>query len=73
MLRKKLPYREGDWLTVPLLDNCYALGLVARMDGKGIYLTTCFIYPMSSYLPKRTLRTFRTMMQYLSNFSVILN
>ncbi len=28
--KKKLPYKEGDWFCVPLKDNGYALGLIAR-------------------------------------------
>lgn len=38
MARKKLPYKEGDWLAVPLRDGGYALGLAARVNGKGIVL-----------------------------------
>lgn len=36
MVVKKLPYREGDWFAVPLRDGGYALGRIARADGKGI-------------------------------------
>jgi hypothetical protein len=35
MPRKKLPYQEGDWFAVPLRTPGYALGLVARSDGRG--------------------------------------
>ena len=38
MPRKRLPYKEGDWFAVPLRDGGYALGLVARMNGKGSVL-----------------------------------
>lgn len=38
MPRRKLPYKEGDWFAVPLRSKGYALGLVARMNGKGIVL-----------------------------------
>lgn len=32
---RKLPYREGTWFAVPLQTNGYAVGVVARMDGRG--------------------------------------
>lgn len=35
---QKLPYGEGDVFAVPLRDYGYALGVVARMDGKGLVL-----------------------------------
>lgn len=35
MARIKLNYREGTWFAVPLQTTGYAVGLVARMDGKG--------------------------------------
>src|SRR5690349_2862282 len=38
MPRRKLPYKEGDWFAVPLRSGGYGLGLVARMNGKGIGL-----------------------------------
>lgn len=38
MARKELPYKEGDWFAVPLRDGGYALGLAARMDGRGSVL-----------------------------------
>jgi len=28
--KKKLPYKEGDWFAVPLRDNGYVVGLIAR-------------------------------------------
>lgn len=33
--RRKLPYREGTWFSVPLTPSGYAIGIVSRMDGKG--------------------------------------
>ena len=33
--RKKLPYREGDWIAVPLKTGGWAVGVVARQDGRG--------------------------------------
>ena len=35
MARQKLSYKEGDWFAVPLGPNEYALGVVARMNGRG--------------------------------------
>src|SRR5690348_1860022 len=35
MARKQLPYKEGDWFAVPLRDGGYALGVAARVDGRG--------------------------------------
>lgn len=35
MPRRKLNYGEGDWLAVPVRDGGLAVGVVARMDGKG--------------------------------------
>jgi hypothetical protein len=35
MKKKSLPYREGTWFAVPLGKPGYAVGIVARMDGKG--------------------------------------
>ncbi len=35
MARRKLSYAEGDWVAVPLRSGGYAVGLVARADGRG--------------------------------------
>lgn len=36
MARKRLlPYQEGTWFAVPLKDQAYAVGVVARMAGDG--------------------------------------
>lgn len=35
MAKKRINYREGDWFAVPLRDGGYAVGVVARMDGRG--------------------------------------
>lgn len=37
-MARKANYREGDIFAVPLADGGYALGVVARMDGKGSVL-----------------------------------
>jgi len=50
MGRKKLPYKEGDWFAVPLRDGGYALGIAARVDGKGIVLGY-FFTPKYDALP----------------------
>lgn len=38
MPRKKLPYRPGDLFAVPLACGGFAIGLAARMDGRGTVL-----------------------------------
>jgi hypothetical protein len=35
MAKKRLPYSEGTWFAVPLGNGGAAVGVVARMDGKG--------------------------------------
>lgn len=35
MATRKLPYREGDVIAVPLRDGGYAVGVAARLNGKG--------------------------------------
>ncbi len=35
MPKRKLNYSEGDWFAVPLRDGGFAVGIVARMDGRG--------------------------------------
>ncbi len=37
MARRKKHYKEGDWFAVPLDGGGYALGLIARMKGSGIF------------------------------------
>lgn len=37
-MTRKLPYSPGDIIAVPLRDHGYALGVVARAEGKGIAL-----------------------------------
>lgn len=36
--RKALPYKEGDWIAVPLPECGYALGRIARVQSGGIML-----------------------------------
>src|SRR5229473_6828898 len=33
--KKKLPYPEGTWFAVPLQGGGFAIGLLARLDGRG--------------------------------------
>lgn len=33
-----LPYKQGDWFTVPLRDGGYAVGTAAYLDGNGIVI-----------------------------------
>ncbi|MFN8467713.1 MAG: immunity 26/phosphotriesterase HocA family protein [Caldilineaceae bacterium] len=35
-------YREGDWLVIPLEENGYALGIIARTNNKSAYLLGYF-------------------------------
>lgn len=37
MARRKQHYKEGDWFAVPLEGGGYALGLIARMRGSGVF------------------------------------
>jgi hypothetical protein len=34
--RQKLPYSEGDWFAIPLGSRGFGLGVVARMNGRGV-------------------------------------
>ncbi|WP_081752729.1 immunity 26/phosphotriesterase HocA family protein [Kallotenue papyrolyticum] len=52
MPRRKLPYQEGDWFAVPLRTGGYALGLIARVDGKGGVLGY-FFGPRYHQLPSK--------------------
>jgi hypothetical protein len=38
MARRKRPYKEGDWFSVPLENGGYGLGIVARANGAGCIL-----------------------------------
>src|SRR5689334_22542654 len=38
MPRKALPYAAGAWFAVPLKTGGFALGVVARADGRGVVL-----------------------------------
>jgi hypothetical protein len=41
-MARSLPYALGDVVAVPLRDHGFALGVVARADGKGIALARVF-------------------------------
>jgi hypothetical protein len=51
MGKKKLPYREGDWFTVPLRKGGLATGLVARSAPKGRVLFGYFFGPKTQSPP----------------------
>jgi hypothetical protein len=36
MTKKSIVYSEGDWFLVPLITGDFAIGVIARMDSKGI-------------------------------------
>jgi hypothetical protein len=38
----KLPYQEGDWFLIPLVENRSAIGLAARVARTGIIVMYCF-------------------------------
>jgi hypothetical protein len=46
----KVRYREGDWFAVPLSEGTYAVGLVARLNPKGVLLGY-FFGPRRSEVP----------------------
>lgn len=48
--KKRLSYTEGSWIAVPLADQTYALGLIARANGKGGILAY-FFGPRLDQLP----------------------
>lgn len=50
MARKKLPYKEGDWLAVPLRDGGFGIGVAARANGRGLVLGY-FFGPRHDRLP----------------------
>lgn len=52
MPRRKLPYRPGDAFAVPLGGGEYVLGVIARMDGRGVILGY-FFGPRMCTLPAR--------------------
>jgi hypothetical protein len=35
MARRKLNYREGDWVAVPVWEGGWVPGIAARVDGRG--------------------------------------
>jgi Immunity protein 26 len=48
--RARKSYQEGDWFAVPLRNGGYAIGLIARGDGKGIVLGY-FFGPRREHVP----------------------
>ena len=51
MSKKVLPYKEGDWFAIPLVDGCYCLGLIARIGTRGGIVLGYFFGPCHSGLP----------------------
>lgn len=51
MGRKRLPYKEGDWFSVPLKDGTYGVGLVARSPKGGKVLLGYFFGPKRATPP----------------------
>lgn len=51
MPRRRLPYREGTWFAVPLRSDGYAIGVAARIDGRGGILGY-FFGPKRDALPR---------------------
>ncbi|MGH9822314.1 MAG: Imm26 family immunity protein [Blastocatellia bacterium] len=49
--KRKLPYVEGDWFAVPLDDQGYALGMIARARPRGRMLFGYFIGPRRREAP----------------------
>jgi hypothetical protein len=52
MARRKLPYKEGDWFSVPLRNGGFAVGLIARARRTGKILFGYFWGPKRDQLPK---------------------
>lgn len=48
-MARKLTYTEGDWFAVPLRNGGFALGLVARLDGRGGVI--CYFFGPASQAP----------------------
>lgn len=51
MARRKVNYREGDWVAVPLRDGGYAIGMLARVSVSGI-LFGYFFGPKLRHVPE---------------------
>lgn len=48
--KKTLPYKEGDWIAVPVLEKGYALGRIARSSRSGA-IVGYFFAPLRKTLP----------------------
>lgn len=51
MPRRKITYKEGDWIAVPIADCGYALGIITRMGKRGA-LIGYFFGPLYKHIPK---------------------
>lgn len=49
---KKLPYKEGDWFALPLPEEGYAVGRIARMNENGRLLLGYFFGPRVTKIPE---------------------
>jgi hypothetical protein len=49
--RSNLPYKEGDWIAIPLQNGGYAVGLIARVPPGGKILLGYFFGPKRSEIP----------------------
>ena len=49
---KKLPYIEGTWFAIPLLQGGFGVGVVARAKGRGKVILAYFYGPWRATIPK---------------------
>ena len=52
--KRTLPYKEGDWFTVPLTHGGYGIGLIARVGARGGIVLGYFFGPCRNGLPSAT-------------------
>ncbi len=50
-MKAKLPYKEGDWIAVPLRHGGYAIGIIARARKGGKALIGYFFGPLHETMP----------------------
>lgn len=50
MVKNSVPYKEGDWIAVPIPDRGYILGRIARSSRTGAIIA-CFFSPLRETLP----------------------
>lgn len=54
IVKRGLPYKEGDWFGIPVEGGGYAVGLIARCGRKGKVLFGYFFGPRREVLPPLT-------------------